>query len=78
MDIAFIVLIVLVAFTFWFCTVLYSKRTFPLLGCKACGATGKIFEPVWMAWMCGRRGRAFRPCTACSGGGKTQRRRHFM
>jgi hypothetical protein len=78
MSTPMIILCVLIAFLIWFTVLIYSKRTFPLIGCKSCGATGKIFEPLWMAWLCGRRRRAFRLCTACSGGGKTQRRRHFM
>lgn len=78
MNVPMVILIVLITFTTWFCVLLYSKRTFPWIGCKSCGGTGKIFEPLWMAWACGRRRRAFRPCTDCSGGGKKQRRRHFM
>lgn len=75
MNLPMVILIVLIAFTFWFCVLIYSKRKYPLLPCKKCGGTGKIFEPFWMSWMAGRRVRAYHKCER---GGDTQRRRHFM
>lgn len=75
MNTALITLLALTAFTFWFCVLLYSKRKYTLLPCKKCGGTGKIFEPFWMAWMCGRRVRAYYKCELTA---DTQRRRHFM
>jgi hypothetical protein len=58
----------------WTFAIFYSKRNFPLLGCRSCGATGKIWEPVWMAWLCFRSRRAFRLCTACSGSARYSRK----
>jgi hypothetical protein len=74
-NIGLIILIALIALTFWFWVMIHSKRKYTLLPCKKCGGTGKIFEPFWMAWMCGRRTRAYYKCEY---GGDTQRRRHFM
>lgn len=70
-----LILSVLIALAWWVGVVVYSKRRYPQLPCGTCGGTGKDFEPLWMAWMCGRRTRAFRPCPACTGTARTARPR---
>lgn len=59
----------------WVSIIIYSKRRYPMLPCATCGGGGKDFEPWWMAWVCGRRVRAFAPCPACGGSARTARPR---
>jgi hypothetical protein len=58
----------------WLLTYRYSRKHYNFLACQACKGTGKIWEPVWMAWACLRRRRAFRLCTSCGGSARYERR----
>lgn len=60
--------------TAWYLIYEYSKRHYDHLACRACNGGGKIWEPVWMAWVLFRRRRAFRLCTACGGSARYVRR----
>ena len=63
-------LTLLIAATAWIGTILYSRRTYFLEGCGACGSTGKDWEPLWMALCRLTLKRRWRPCPACGGAGK--------
>ncbi len=58
----------------WGMTVGYSRRTWPYLGCKTCGGTGRNYEPLLLALLCLRRKRAWRDCAMCSGKARYDRR----
>lgn len=75
MNLPLILLIVFVVALSWGYVLMYSKRTYTLLPCKKCKGSGKIFEPFWMAWACGRRTRAYYKCELT---GDTKRSRYFM
>lgn len=61
----------------WAAVVVYSKRRFTLLGCRSCGSTGKVWEPIWMAWLCFRTRPAFHLCTSCGGSARYDRKRYL-
>ncbi|MDA1359757.1 hypothetical protein O1R50_08995 [Glycomyces luteolus] len=58
----------------WGMTVGYSRRTWPYLGCKTCGGTGRDYEPLLLALLCLRRKRAWRDCAVCNGKARYDRR----
>lgn len=68
-PLAVAITLLLIAAT-WGGIVLYSRHTFYLEGCAACGGSGKQWEPEWMAWCRFSRTRRFRPCPACGGNAK--------
>jgi hypothetical protein len=64
----------IIALGLWALAYLYSKRHYNFLACRACKGGGKIWEPIWMSWLCLRRRRAFRLCEACGGTARHARR----
>jgi hypothetical protein len=60
-------LAVIVISATWIGVVLYSRHTYPLEGCAACGGTGRKWEPQWMAYLRFSRTRRFRLCPVCNG-----------
>jgi hypothetical protein len=71
---AIVVSALALAVVVWGITVGYSRRTWPYLGCKTCGGTGRDYEPFLLALLCLRRKRAWRDCGACSGKARYDRR----
>lgn len=69
--------VIIVALGLWVSAYLYSRKHYNFLACQACKGGGKVWEPQWMAWLCGRRRRAFRLCTVCGGSARHERRGPF-
>lgn len=68
------VAVIVIALGLWALNYSWSKRHYHFLACRSCNGGGKIWEPIWMAWLCLRRRRAFRLCTACGGSARYARR----
>lgn len=58
----------------WGLLVGYSRCTWPYLGCKTCGGTGRDYEPRLLALLCFRLKCAWRDCAVCQGKARYDRR----